>query len=67
MENFVNKKTSVSSLQSIESWTTDDRIDEIVSEQEAEANRLGYTVSRYLYDFLRDRREELRYEASMED
>ena len=54
-------------IESIEAGTTDERIDDIIYEQEAEANQLGYTVYRYLYDFLWDRREELRYEASMED
>ena len=46
----------------IKADTTDERIAELVTEYEAEANRNGYTLDSDLEDFMQERRQELRDE-----
>jgi hypothetical protein len=50
----------------IDADTTDERIAELVTEYEAEANSNGYTLDSDLEDFMRERRQELRDELEDE-
>ncbi|EBR3449818.1 hypothetical protein RF182_17600 [Escherichia coli] len=47
--------------------TTDERISQLVVECEAEANSLGYKLSKDLEDFMEQRRQELRDQAEQEE
>lgn len=46
--------------------TTDERIDELVTEYEAEANSNGYTLDSGLEGFMQERRQELRDELDLQ-
>ena len=50
----------------IKADTTDERIAELVTEYEADANRNGYTLDSDLEDFMQERRQELRDELEDE-